>query len=142
MSELADEPAPARRGEACLRRIFPLVAWLFVVCIVVQFFLVGLRVFGVEQFNTLHRDFAYTYGWLTPILVLLAVSRVGSRQALRLAVVLLVLFAVQTFLPLLAKSAPGVAAFHALNALLVAYVALRLAQMVSKVPGASGTPRR
>lgn len=122
-----------------LRRAFRLVAWLFVACIVIQFFLVGLRAFEVEPYNHLHGDFAYLYGWLTPILVLLAASPAGSRRALRLAVALLVLFAVQTFLPLVAETVPLVGAIHAANALVVAWVALLLARASTTSPGRAGT---
>jgi hypothetical protein len=47
------------------------LAWLFVGCLVVQVFLVGLDIF-LEMGGSTHRDFAYVYGWLTPVLVLLA----------------------------------------------------------------------
>lgn len=133
------DPPPSVRW---LGRAFAVVAWLFVACVVVQFFLVGLRFFEVEPWTQLHRDFAYTYGWLTPILVLLAASPAGSRRAMRLAIALLVLFAVQTFLPLLAEVAPLVAAVHAVNALAVAWLALRLAQTATKAPDPVGTPHR
>lgn len=125
-----------------LGRAFPLVAWLFVACIVIQFFLVGLRAFEVEPYDHLHGDFAYLYGWLTPILVLLAASPAGSRRALRLAVALLALFAVQTFLPLIAETVPLVGAVHAANALVVAWLALQLARESSTSPGRAGTPLR
>jgi hypothetical protein len=141
MTDLAEDRAPARQWDGWLRRAFPLVAWLFVGCILVQFFLVGMAVFEVELFAGLHGDFAYLYGWLTPILVLLA-ARAGSPHALRLAGALLVLFAIQTFLPMLADVAPSVAALHALNALVVGWLALQLAQTASKLPGADGTARR
>ena len=141
MSDVAGEADPPR-SVRWLGRAFPAVAWLFVGCVVVQFFLVGLRFFDVEPWTQLHRDFAYTYGWLTPILVLLAASPAGSRRALRLAIALLVLFAVQTFLPLLAEVAPLIAAVHSVNALVVAWLALRLAQTASKPPGRAGTSLR
>jgi hypothetical protein len=137
------ERAWTGRTAAVLRLAFPVTAWLFVGCVVVQFFLVGLRMFAEGPLaSTLHRDFAYLYGWLTPILVLLAASPAGSLRAVRLAVALLVLFAVQTFLPLLAEVAPPLAALHAANALVVAWVALRLAQASRQPPDPIGTPRR
>lgn len=141
MSE-ASTDTEAPRSERWLRRAFPLVAWLFVGCIVVQFFLVGLRAFGVEPWTHLHGGFAYLYGWLAPILVLLAASPAGSRRALRLAVALLALFAIQTFLPLVAKVVPLVGAIHAVNALVVAWLALQLARASSTSPDSTGTPLR
>lgn len=137
------ERASVGRSDAVLRLAFAVVAWLFVGCVVVQFFLVGLRMFAEGPLvSTLHRDFAYLYGWLTPILVLLAASPAGSARAVRLAIALLVLFAIQTFLPLLAHLAPPVAALHAANALVVAWLALRLAQASRQPPDPIGTPRR
>lgn len=121
---------------------FAAAAWLFVACVVVQFFLVGLRVFDVEPWTELHADFAYLYGWLTPVLVLLAAASRAPARTQRLALVLLVLFAIQTFLPLLAADAPWLAALHAVNALVVAWVAVRLALEASTKPDRSGTPSR
>ena len=48
--------------------------WALVGCLVLQLFLVGLDVFEVVgRDSTIHRQFAYLYGWLTPALVILAV---------------------------------------------------------------------
>lgn len=127
---------------AWLRRTFTAVAWLFVGCVVVQFFLVGLRVFGAEPWTELHATFAYLYGWLAPVLVLLAAAVRAPARTRWLALALLVLFAVQTFLPLLAPVAPGIAALHAVNALAVAWVAVSLALATSADPGRAGTPTR
>lgn len=135
---MSAEPAPSGRLGLALAAL----AWLFVACVAIQFFLVGLLVFNAEPWTGLHREFAYTYGWLTPILVLLAMSSAGSPRARRLALALLVLFAVQTFLPLLKSAAPLLAAIHAPNALLVAWLALQLARTVSRRPGAVGTVGR
>lgn len=126
-------------GSAVARRAFVVVAWAFVACLVVQFFLVGLDVFEALGESELHRDFAYTYGWLAPGLVLLAGLARLPRRVLVLSVVLLVLYAVQTYLPLMADALPGFAAIHAVNALAVFWVAVRLAQAVAWNPGAAGT---
>jgi hypothetical protein len=125
-------------------RLRPLaaVAWLFVACVVVQFFLVGLRLFGVEPWTELHADFAYLYGWLAPVLVLLAAATRAPRRTQLLAVLLLVVFAVQTYLPQLVDVAPWLAALHAPNALVVAWIAIRLAVEASQVPERRGTPVR
>lgn len=135
-----DRPPPAVEvGSELARRAFIAVAWLFVGCLVIQFFLVGLDVFEALGESELHRDFAYTYGWLAPILILLAGLAGLSRRILGLAVALLVLFAVQTYLPLLADTVPLLAAVHAVNALLVFWVAVRVAQAVPWNPGRGGT---
>jgi hypothetical protein len=111
---------PARLG-------FALAAWLFLVCLVVQVVLVGLEIFA-EVGGSLHRDFAYVYGWLTPILVLLGgLARVSARLRW-LTVVLLVLFAVQTVLPSLAEQLPLVGAFHTVIALAMFWLAVVVAR--------------
>lgn len=129
----------AETGSESARRAFIVVAWVFVGCLAIQFFLVGLDVFEALGESELHRDFAYTYGWLAPVLVLLAGLGRLPRRVLGLAVVLLVLYAVQTYLPLLAERLPTIAAVHAVNALLVFWVAVRLAQAVPWNPGRDGT---
>jgi mercuric ion transport protein len=120
-------------------RALVVLAWLFVACLVVQFFLVGLEIFEALGESELHRDFAYTYGWLTPIMVLLAAVANASRRARILAVTLLVLFALQTYLPLLAERAPMVAAVHPVTALLVVLVAVLFARALPWNPADAGT---
>ena len=110
------------------RIAYQVLAWIFVACLMVQIFLVGLDVFEVIGSEAgLHRPFAYTYGWLAPILVLLAVAGRLPRNRLWLTMLLVVLFAVQTYLPTLKDQAPWIAAFHAVNALLLIWLALHLA---------------
>jgi hypothetical protein len=68
-------------------------------------------------------------------MVLLAGLAGAGLRVQRLALVLLAVFAVQTFLPLLANVAPWAAALHPVNALVVAWLALRLAVDVLADPG-------
>lgn len=117
-------------------------AWVFVACLVVQFFFVGLDIFEALGESELHRDFAYTYGWLTPALVLLAGLTRAPRRVLFVAVILLVAFAVQTYLPLLAEGAPWVAATHSVLALVILWLAVWFAQLAGRNPGPSGTEGR
>ena len=120
-------------------RVLVVLAWLFVACLVVQFFLVGLEIFEALGESELHRDFAYTYGWLTPIMVLLAAVTDAPRRARVLSVALLVAFAIQTYLPLLADGAPMVAAIHPVTALLVVLLAVLFAREVPWNPADAGT---
>ena len=120
-------------------RALVVLAWLFVACLVVQFFLVGLEIFEALGESELHRDFAYTYGWLTPIMVLLAAVANAPRRARVLSVALLVAFAIQTYLPLLAERAPLVAAVHPVTALLVVLVAVLFARALPWNPADAGT---
>jgi hypothetical protein len=111
------------------RTAYRLLAWAFVGCVAVQLFLVGLDVFHVlGPDTTIHRSFAYLYGWLAPALVLLGGIGRLPRRLVELTVLLLVLFALQTYLPALASRAPLVAAFHAVNALGIAWLAVHLAR--------------
>lgn len=104
-------------------------SWLLVACLVVQLFLVGLDVFGTSgKVGTVHRDFAYLYGWLAPGLVLLAMLARAPRWFTIGTVVLLVLFAIQTYLPSLQGSIPLLAATHAVNALAVFWLAVVIAR--------------
>jgi Family of unknown function (DUF6220) len=102
-------------------------AWLFVACIVVQVFLVGLDIFA-KMGGSIHRDFAYVYGWLAPILVLLANLARAPAPIRYLTLVLLGLFAAQTVLPSLRDQIPVLAAIHTVNALLIFGLAVVLAQ--------------
>lgn len=98
-------------------------------CLVVQIFLVGLDVFAPspDEFGTAHREFAYLYGWLTPALVLLAMVGQTPRWFKIGTVALLVLFAIQTYLPSLQDQMPLLAATHAVNALAVIWLAASIA---------------
>jgi hypothetical protein len=124
------------------RRAFVAAAWLLVVCLVIQFFLVGLDVFEALGDSELHRDFAYTYGWLAPGLVLLGSLAGLPRAVMALAVAVLVLYAIQTYLPTIAAELPMLAAIHAVNALLVFWLAVRLARAVPWNPIPGGTAAR
>ena len=104
------------------------VAWTFVACVVGQLFLVGLDAFEVIGGDAaLHRQFAYLYGWLVPMLVLLAALGRQPRSRQAITVLLLALFAVQTYLPSLREGAPLAASLHAVNALAIFATAVWLA---------------
>ena len=124
------------------QRAFVVVAWVLVACLVIQFFLVGLDIFEAIGESELHRDFAYVYGWLTPILVLLAMAAGLPRRVLLLTVALLALYAIQTYLPTIADALPGLAALHAINALLVFWLAVQVARSVPWIPEPAGTVDR
>jgi hypothetical protein len=136
------EPMAANDVAPIAQRGFVIVAWVLVSCLVVQFFLVGLDLFEAIGESELHRDFAYLYGWLTPILVLLAMVAGLSRRVLLLTVALLTLYAIQTYLPTIADTLPSIAALHAINALLVFWLAVQVARSVPWIPGPSGTAGR
>jgi len=130
--------ARAVREIGLARLGFVVGAWLFVVCVVVQVFLVGLDIFA-KLGGSIHRDFAYLYGWLAPILVLLAGAARAPTATRSLTLVLLVLFAVQTVLPSLRDQLPVLAGLHSVNALaifaLAIVVARRATQWIRPRPG-------
>ena len=110
---------PRRHAPAMIRsisrRALPFAAGAFVVCAVVQVFLAGLGVFDDPGSFITHREFGYTFGWLTlAVLVLALVSR-APRRITGLCVLLLVLFALQSVLVALRTDLPAIAALHPLN---------------------------
>lgn len=110
-----------------LRYAYIGVAWLFLVCVVVQVFLAGLGVFvGLEKFE-LHREFGYLFGWLTLVLLTIAIAARLGRRWIGLAALLLVLFAFQSVFVALREAVPAAAALHPVNALAIFGVALHTA---------------
>ncbi|HEU5058335.1 MAG TPA: DUF6220 domain-containing protein [Kofleriaceae bacterium] len=110
-----------------LRLTYVGIAWLFLGCVVVQVFLAGLGVFvGPQQFE-LHRGFGYTFGWLTLILLVVAIAGRLGRRWIGLAALLLFLFAMQSVFVALRPGMPAVAALHPVNALAIFGVAFHLA---------------
>ncbi|MDQ6683478.1 MAG: DUF6220 domain-containing protein [Chloroflexota bacterium] len=109
------------------RLAYGVAAWLFVACVVVQVFLAGYAVMAGSTFEV-HRSFGYTFGWLT--LVLLALALVGrlTRNRVWLTVLVLVLFTLQSVFVAFRASIPMVAALHPVNALAIFWIALWLAR--------------
>jgi mercuric ion transport protein len=110
------------------RMAYLIVAWLFVVCCVIQFFLAGLGIFeNGTRFET-HRDFGYLFGWLGLFLVILALlGRLPRRQFVGGSLLVLLLFFMQSVFVLYRTSVPFVAALHPLNGALILGISLVLA---------------
>ena len=125
----SDHRAVARaiRELSLARVLMAAGAWAFVICVLVQVFLVGLDIFAKVD-ASLHRDFAYVFGWLAPALVLLSRTQGVPRRTRLLALVLLLLFAIQTVLPSLRQQVPIFGGLHTVNALAVFGVAVALAR--------------
>jgi len=119
------------------RRALPLASGAFVVCAVVQVFLAGLGVFDDPGSFVTHREFGYTFGWLTlAVLVLALVSR-APRRITGLCVLLLVLFALQSVFVALRADLPAIAALHPLNGFAIlglGVVITRAAWAVGRAP--------
>ena len=105
------------------RTAYPVVAGLFVACAVVQVFLAGLGVFDDPSSFITHRNFGYMFGWLTLVLLVIALVGRMRRRYVGLAVLILVLFALQSVFVALREDMPGVAALHPLNGFLILGVA-------------------
>lgn len=116
----------AIREHGLVRVALAVGAWVFVVCVLIQIFLVGLDIFAKVD-ASFHRNFAYVYGWLAPVLVLLSRTRGVPRRTQVLTLVLLLLFAVQTVLPSLRDQLPVLAGLHPVNALAIFGVAVTVA---------------
>jgi hypothetical membrane protein len=103
------------------------VAWLFVACLVVQVFLAGLGVFDDPEAFVTHRDFGYLIGWFVLVLLVAAiVGRLGRRQ-IGLAILLIVLFTLQSVFVAMRTENPMVAALHPVNGFLILLVTLIVA---------------
>jgi mercuric ion transport protein len=97
--------------------------WLFTACAVVQVFLAGLGVFVNPARFELHRDFGYTFGLLLLVVIVAAIlGRLGRRQ-IGFAVVLMVLYALQSVFVAMRGTVPEIAALHPVNGFLIIAVA-------------------
>lgn len=111
-----------------MRVLFAVFAWLFVVAVLVQVFLAGVGFFvpGIDEFSY-HRQF----GWLlhgAPILVILAAwAAHPGRRTMWLCGALLLLVAIQPFLPGMRIDMPYAAALHPVNALVIFAIGLAIA---------------
>ena len=126
------------------RYLFAAVAVLFVAGVVYQVFLAGMFLFAGGDRAT-HIDFGYTLP-LVPMLALLLVwpARVGRRLGW-MTVALVVVTIVQTMLPAFKADLPIVAALHPVNALLVLWLGVRVAQgavALARAPIALAAPER
>jgi hypothetical protein len=112
-----------------VRIAFAIVAWLFVLAIMIQVFLAGVGFFvpGVDTFSY-HRQIGwYLHGGPIPVL-LLAWAAGAGRTTIWLSVALFVLVAFQPFLPTMRQDLPWVAALHPVNAVAIAWLAIAVAQ--------------
>jgi mercuric ion transport protein len=98
-----------------VRFALPAVAALFVACVVVQVFLAGLGVFESPTAFVTHRDFGYLFGWLTLVMLVLALVGGVPRRITGAIVLLLALFALQSLLVVARTDLPALAALHPLN---------------------------
>lgn len=128
------------------RSAFPVVAGLFVACGVLQVFLAGIGVFDLRVGFDGHRNFGYLFGWLTIILLVLALAGRLGRTLVGLSVLLIAQFALQSVFVLFRADAPAIAALHPVNGfaiLAVGVIATRISWAARRqARPASGPVRR
>jgi hypothetical protein len=103
-------------------------AWLVVACLIVQVFLAGLGVFDDPRAFITHRNFGYLIGSLTLVLLLAAIVGGLGRRLAGLAVLLMVLFTLQSAFVAMRTESPAVAALHPVNGFLILLVTLTIAR--------------
>jgi Family of unknown function (DUF6220) len=124
------------------RLAHPIATGAFVACAIIQVFLAGLGVFDDPKAFITHREFGYLFGWLTLVVLVLALVGRSPRRITGLSVLLLVQFALQSVFVALRADLPAIAALHPLNgfALLgVAIVTTRLSWAVRRVTSEPAT---
>ena len=123
---------------AWARRAFPWLAWLYVASLLIQVFLAGLAVFVDSATFAVHVDFGrICVGLLS--LFLPIVAWLGRLPLVRLAAGVLLFYLFQTALPEVRASYPVVAALHPVFALVLFWLAVRLAGQARNASPASGT---
>ena len=106
------------------RRALPWVSGFFVACALLQVFLAGLGVFDNPASFLTHRDFGYTIGMLTLVILVLALVGREPKRIVGLSALLLVQFALQSIFILQRGSNNAVAALHPVNGFLILLVAV------------------
>jgi len=110
------------------RSLHTVVAVLFVVGLIAQVWLAGRGVFESPTMFDTHRSLGYTLSLFTiALLVLGLLGGMGRRPAI-LAVVIFVLFILQSIFVVMRDSQPAVAALHPVNGFLILFLAIVLAR--------------
>ena len=128
------------------RRAHPIACAVFAACATVQVFLAGLGVFDDPRAFITHREFGYLFGWLTLVVLVLALVGRLPRRITGMSLLLLILFALQSVLVALRADLPAVAALHPLNGfaiLALSVVTARASWVAGREPVATlGATRR
>jgi len=110
------------------RPIHVVVAWLFVIGLLVQVFLAGMGVFDGPSAFVTHRDTGYALTAVPVVLLITAfVGRFG-RWHVFAAVVMFGQFILQSLLVFQRDSVPAIAALHPVNGFLIVLIASWLAR--------------
>jgi hypothetical protein len=115
-------------SRSTLRTALAVVAAVFAALIVIQVFLAGLGVFDDPRAFLSHRDFGYTIGLATLVILVLAIAARAGRRLIGLAVLGLVQMALQSVFIALRTDAPQLAALHPVNGVMLLVVTLVIAR--------------
>jgi hypothetical protein len=110
------------------RRVYIGLTWLFVIGLLIQVFLAGRGVFDDPTVFGTHRDFGYmlTAG---PVLLFIVGLAFGlGRRLAALAVIVFLLFILQSILVGARDSSPAIAALHPVNGFLILLIAIDMAR--------------
>ncbi len=118
------------------RRAHFIVTAVFAACAAIQVFLAGLGVFDDPGAFVTHREFGYLFGWLTLVVLVLALAGRLPRRITGASALLLALFAFQSVLVALRTELPAVAALHPLNGFAILGLAIATARASWGVRGA------
>jgi hypothetical protein len=109
------------------RPIHLVVAWLFVLGLLVQVFLAGMGVFASAADFATHRDFGYLLTALPVVLIISGLVGGFGRWQVIAAGVMFVQFILQSILIIQRDSVPAIAALHPVNGFLILLVGIWLA---------------
>ncbi len=111
-----------------LRTALAVVAAVFAALLVIQVFLAGLGVFDDPRSFLTHRDFGYTIGLLTLVILVLAIAARAGRRLVGRAALGLIQMALQSVFIAVRADLPAVAALHPVNGVLLLVVTLLIAR--------------
>jgi len=120
------------------RRAFPWLVWLYVASLLVQVFLAGLAIFNDPATFAVHVEFGRAVLGVMSLLLPI-VAWIGRLPFVRLSAGVLLFYVFQTSLPEVRASYPVVAALHPMFALVLFWLAVRLAGQARHASRASAT---
>ena len=125
------------------RKALPVIGGLFLICLLGQVFLAGLGVFDRPSSFETHRAVGYLLGFVTVLILGVAIVARSERSVLALSVLLLVQFALQSVFVAMRVDAPVVAAFHPVNGVLIILVVAAIIVLSTRRPAdrSPGSPR-
>lgn len=122
------------------RTLHTVVAWVFVAALVVQVWLAGRGVFESPTMFDTHRSVGYALSLFTVVLLVLGLMGGMGRRPAIIAMVIFVLFIMQSVFVVMRDSTPAVAALHPVNGFLILFLAIVLARdswMMRTAPAAT-----